>query len=931
MQVVVDLDRRIDTRAQADLAGAAIGETDRHLDVLLRLQLGRHVDVEGLVAAHAQGLPGIRALELQRQHAHAHEVGAVDALEAAGDHGLHAQQLRTLGRPVARGAGPVLLTAHDDRGCSGGDVLHRGVVDRHLLAARLEEGQAAFLPRAIGLRGQHQVLDAHVGEGATHHDLVIAAARPVAVEVCLLHAVGEQVLTCGRAFLDRARRRDVIGGDGVAEESERPSPSHRMVARMNRLAEVLEERRLCDVSRSRPVVDLAAHALDLFPERARVAADLAVVLLEHARVHRVLQQSGDLLRTGPDVPQPDVLASLALADRLGHQVDHHVAGERVRDHQRRRREEVGLEVRVDAGLEVPVARQHRRTHEVVGRDQLVEFRREVTGVADAGRAAVGGDVEAELLEVGQQSGARQVVCHYARAGRQGGLDVGFHLHSGFDRLLGQQTGGQQHAGVRGVGAGGDRRDQHVAVADRQARRGGECLLELVGRLVEAVVGRAGGEQAAELGFHASDLDAVLGAFRTRERRLHGVEIQGDDACVVDLAGHRHAEETLLAEIRFEGVDLGGRAPGAAEVFDRLLVHGEEAHGRAVFGRHVADGRAVGQAEAGRAGAEELHELAHHLLATQHLGDGQHEVGGGHAFAQAALELHADHIGGEEVNRLAEHARLRLDATDAPADHADTVDHGGMAVGTHQGVGVQHAVAALVYATREVFEVHLVDDAEPRRYDAEGIECLHAPFHELVALPVALELEFHVEVECLLGAEVVDHHRVVDDQVHRHQRLDASRVLAGALGGTAHRGEVGEQRYAGEVLQHHAGDDERDLIRAFAGGGPVGQLAHVFLGDLLAVAVAQYRLEHDADRHRQARYRREPLRQRRQRMQLRGFAGRGGEALQGLERIVRHGGLGQRFAMGGVQGLRSRRGSRNGASAVVRRGCNRWRVAARCAR
>jgi hypothetical protein len=33
---------------------------------------------------------------------------------------------------------------------------------------------------------------------------------------------------------------------------------------------------------------------------------------------------------------------------------------------------------------------------------------------------------------------------------------------------------------------------------------------------------------------------------------------------------------------------------------------------------------------------------------------------------------------------------------------------------------------------------------------------------------------------------------------------------------------------------------------------VRELAHVLLGDLLAVAVAQHALEHDADRHRQAR-------------------------------------------------------------------------------
>src|SRR5256885_16920273 len=39
----------------------------------------------------------------------------------------------------------------------------------------LVNGDAAFDARAVGLRRKHQVLDAHVAEGAAHHDLVVAA------------------------------------------------------------------------------------------------------------------------------------------------------------------------------------------------------------------------------------------------------------------------------------------------------------------------------------------------------------------------------------------------------------------------------------------------------------------------------------------------------------------------------------------------------------------------------------------------------------------------------------------------------------------------------------------------------------------------------------------------------------------------------------
>ena len=60
-----------------------------------------------------------------------------------------------------------------------GLVGHRGVEDRHLGALGQLQRDAA-----LGAR-RHQVADADVGERAAHHDLVVAAARAVAVEVGL--------------------------------------------------------------------------------------------------------------------------------------------------------------------------------------------------------------------------------------------------------------------------------------------------------------------------------------------------------------------------------------------------------------------------------------------------------------------------------------------------------------------------------------------------------------------------------------------------------------------------------------------------------------------------------------------------------------------------------------------------------------------------
>ena len=70
-------------------------------------------------------------------------------------------------------------------------------------------------------------------------------------------------------------------------------------------------------------------------------------------------------------------------------------------------------------------------------------------------------------------------------------------------------------------------------------------------------------------------------------------------------------------------------------------------------------------------------------------------------------------------------------------------------------------------------------------------------------------------------------------------------------GGAHGGEIDEQRHAGEVLEHDAGDDEGDFEIAGSLGVVVGEVLDVLVGDLEAVVVAEQGFEHDPDGDRQA--------------------------------------------------------------------------------
>ena len=230
-----------------------------------------------------------------------------------------------------------------------------------------------------------------------------------------------------------------------------------------------------------------------------------------------------------------------MPERLGRDVDVHPAGERVGDDERRRGEVVRLHLGMDAGLEVPVAREDGAGDEVALGDRLRDRLGQRAGVPDAGRAAVADRVEAERLEVRGQPGLLVVLGHDLRAGREARLHPRLAREAALDGLLGEQAGADHHGRVRGVRAGRDRRDHDGAVVDldrlavdRRARP--PCAARAVGRqrgrvarvhrllarLVDAAVALVDAERRQRRRERVARLaqrDPVLRAPRPRERRL----------------------------------------------------------------------------------------------------------------------------------------------------------------------------------------------------------------------------------------------------------------------------------------------------------------------------------------------------------------------------------------------------------------------------
>ena len=350
-----------------------------------------------LAPGEAERLRVLPRLELQRQHAHADQVAAVDALVALGDHRAHAQQQRALGRPVARGAGAVLLAReHDQRHAFGAGTARRRRRSSCASPAGRCSGDAALDA------GHQQVLEADVGERAAHHHPVVAAARAVGVEVRLGRRRCDFRKRAGRAVLARCRRRARCG---------RWSPSRRAWPARARPRMSVERRAApasgpgrtaapgCRSTRSSKSKRSPSRHRDRVPGRVAVE-DVAVGLAEHLARRRWPRAPRTSSCVGQMSRRIDRLAVAVRAERLGRRG-------RCRSCRPARRRPPAA-ARPGSwpsrrGLMRPSKlRLPESTAEATSLPSLTALRDRLgqrAAVADAGRAAVADRVEAERLEV----------------------------------------------------------------------------------------------------------------------------------------------------------------------------------------------------------------------------------------------------------------------------------------------------------------------------------------------------------------------------------------------------------------------------------------------------------------------------------------------------------------------------------------------------
>ena len=411
----------------------------------------------------------------------------------------------------------------------------------------------------------------------------------------------------------------MVSGHGIAEHRQHARPFN-IFNRFRLARHIVKERRQANIGRALvPRIGGRFAHFDRLPLFGAVE-HLGVLFMEHVAGH-LLHRRGDLFRRRPDILQENVPALRILPQRLGLQINLHIARQRVGDHQRRRRQPVGFHQRMDTAFEVAVAGEHGADGQIALFNRGFNLVGQRPGVTDTGGAAVAHQVEAELVEIRRQLRDRQIVGNHFGTRRQRGFHPGLTLQAALNRFFRQQPRRHQHARVRGVGAGGNGADHHGAVLDLMAETGAAVGIgdRFMRRLAVIHLQLVAG---VERGRHIAKGNAILRTFGAGDTRFYAIHIQrqrtGEDRLVA-----RIAPKPLGFGVGFHQRDLLGIAPGERQIAQRDVVDREESAGCAIFRRHIGDSRAIGQRQIRQTVAVELYKLADHAMFAQHLGHGQH--------------------------------------------------------------------------------------------------------------------------------------------------------------------------------------------------------------------------------------------------------------------------------------------------------------------
>src|SRR4029077_8696072 len=120
------------------------------------------------------------------------------------------------------------------------------------------------------------------------------------------------------------------------------------------------------------------------------------------------------------------------SQRFARKVNVHAASERESDDQRRRHQEICLDMLMHTRFEVAVSRKNGCGNKIVFVDRLLNIRMQRSRVADAGGTTVTNQVESELVEVFLETCLVKIIGNNTRAGRERCFNPRINTQTPFD-------------------------------------------------------------------------------------------------------------------------------------------------------------------------------------------------------------------------------------------------------------------------------------------------------------------------------------------------------------------------------------------------------------------------------------------------------------------------------------------------------------------
>ena len=173
--------------------------------------------------------------------------------------------------------------------------------------------------------------------------------------------------------------------------------------------------------------------------------------------------------------------------------------------------------------------------------------------------------------------------------------------------------------------------------------------------------------------------------------------------------------------------------GGSHVIDGAFVNREETHGRPVFAMlamvaRLASGMAVNPGPKNSTNFETTPSALSSSVMRSTMSVAVASLG-------SSPKTHAYDFGKNHRHCLAKHDGFRLNATDAPSTPSPLIMVG---IGAHERVWIDPGTIFHDHG-REMFQIHLVDNAHGRWYDSEIVERLLAPFQEPIPLAISFKL------------------------------------------------------------------------------------------------------------------------------------------------------------------------------------------------